>query len=78
MERLASQLWQKSKEFKNTWVSWKILCLFSGEKIKGVLRELVQVLEQKLREVRMQSAIKQAIEGLGTYTSFSMQGNTEI
>lgn len=54
-ERLAHQLWQKSKEFEKYLAKLEaFMSVFQGEKIKGVLRELVQFLEQKLREVRMQ------------------------
>lgn len=78
-ERLAYQPWQKSKEFEKYLAKLEVfMSVFQGKKIKGVLRKLAQFLEQELREVRMQSAIKQPREGLGIYTSFSMQGKSEI
>lgn len=59
MERLLQQLWQKSKEFEKYLAELEVfMSFFRGKKIKGVLRELVEFLEQKLREVRMQNAIK--------------------
>lgn len=61
-DRLVQQLWQK-QEFEIYLAKLEVFnVFFQGNKIKGVLgtstKEPVQFLEQKLREVRMQSAIK--------------------